>query len=174
MAPGERVEVSFFLGTAASEDEVAKTLGNLRKTGSVTIARAKVDDVWASALGSLQVRTPDPAFDVMVNRWLPYQAISSRLFARAGFYQASGAYGYRDQLQDVTALLLCAPDLARQHILRAAAQQFEEGDVLHWWHPPSGKGVRTRCSDDLLWLPFAAAQYVAATGDSSILDEGVT
>lgn len=173
IAPGEGAEASFFLGTAASEDEVANTLGNLRQTGSATLARGKVDDVWASTVSALQVRTPDPAFDVMVNRWLPYQTISSRLFARAGFYQASGAYGYRDQLQDVTALLLCAPDLARQHILRAAAQQFEEGDVLHWWHPPSGKGVRTRCSDDLLWLPFAAAQYVTATGDASILDEGV-
>jgi cyclic beta-1,2-glucan synthetase len=174
IAPGQSIEVSFFLGTGATEDELSKRLGKLRQAGTVTVEQGKVADVWASTLGALQVRTPDPAFDVMVNRWLPYQAISSRLLARAGYYQASGAYGYRDQLQDVTALLLCAPDLARQHILRAAAQQFEEGDVLHWWHPPSGKGVRTRCSDDLLWLPFAAAQYVAATGDSSILDEEVT
>lgn len=173
IAPGERVEVSFFLGTAASEDDLAAILATLRQPSSVAIVQGEIDKGWADTLDSLQVRTPDAALDVMVNRWLPYQAISSRLFARAGLYQASGAYGFRDQLQDVTALLLCAPDLARQHILRAAAQQFEEGDVLHWWHPPSGKGVRTRCSDDLLWLPFAAAGYVAATGDETILDEDV-
>lgn len=173
IAAGEAAEVSFFLGTAATEEELSGTLGNLRQPGAIAAEQGKIADGWATTLGALQVRTPDHAFDVMVNRWLPYQAISSRLFARAGSYQASGAYGFRDQLQDVTALLLCAPCLARQHILRAAAQQFEEGDVLHWWHPPSGKGVRTRCSDDLLWLPFATAEYVAATGDASILDEAV-
>jgi cyclic beta-1,2-glucan synthetase len=173
IAPGETIAIRFFLGAAASQDELAAMLGQLRQPGSVAAAQGRRDDAWTRRLGALQVTTPDPAFDVMVNRWLPYQAISSRLWARAGYYQASGAYGFRDQLQDVTALVLCAPELARAHILRAAAQQFQQGDVLHWWHPPSGKGVRTRCSDDLLWLPYVAAHYVAATGDDALLEEEV-
>lgn len=173
LAAGETAEISFFLGSAGNDGEVAAMLGRLRKPRGIASELRRLGEGWTRVLGALQVRTPEPAFDVMVNRWLPYQALSSRLHARAGYHQASGAFGFRDQLQDVTALLLCAPGLARQHILRAAAHQFEDGDVLHWWHPPSGKGVRTRCSDDLLWLPFAAAHYVAATGDTAILDEQV-
>ena len=119
------------------------------------------------------MQTPDPAFDLMVNRWLLYQSMSSRLLARAGFYQASGAIGYRDQLQDVMAFLHNDPARARAHILDCAAHQFEQGDVLHWWHPPSDKGVRTRFSDDLLWLPYVVCEYVEATGDIGILDEKV-
>jgi cyclic beta-1,2-glucan synthetase len=173
LAPGEEVDISFFLGAVAEEQELAALLARLREPDGPTALENRLQECWDERHGVLQVSTPDPAFDAMVNHWLGHQNLSSRLFARAGYYQASGAYGFRDQLQDVTALLLSAPELAREHILRAAAQQFKEGDVLHWWHPPSGKGVRTRCSDDLLWLPFVVAEYVAATGDAAILDEDI-
>jgi cyclic beta-1,2-glucan synthetase len=170
LAPGEQLETHFVLGQAANRDEALALVTRFREPAAVETARQELDTFWDQLLGDIHVRTPEPAMDLMLNRWLLYQTISSRLFGRIGFYQASGAFGFRDQLQDVLALVHVAPERTRAHILEAAAHQFEQGDVLHWWHPPSGRGVRSRCSDDLLWLPFVAAEYVAATGDRAILD----
>ena len=170
LAPGEERETRFVLGEAASRDEALALVARFRDPAIVDEAWRELGEFWDALLGNVRVQTPEPAMDLLLNRWLLYQSVSSRLFGRIGFYQASGAFGFRDQLQDVLALLHGAPEKTRAHILEAAAHQFEEGDVLHWWHPPSGRGVRTRCSDDLLWLPFVTAEYVAATGDVAILD----
>ena len=174
IAAGEAVETHFILGQASSRHEALELVARFREASAVDEAWTALHAYWNDLLGSIRVKTPEPSMDLMLNRWLLYQTLSSRVFGRTGFYQSSGAFGFRDQLQDVLALLHAAPSLAREHILCAAKHQFEEGDVLHWWHPPSGRGVRTRCSDDMAWLPYVTGEYVAATGDWSILDEPVT
>ncbi|MDJ0977568.1 MAG: glucoamylase family protein [Erythrobacter sp.] len=173
LARGEQIEIVFALGEAENPEAALKLAGKWREKGKARKSGDEVAAIWDDFLGCVEVTTPDPAFDIVVNRWLLYQSLSSRILARTGFYQASGAIGFRDQLQDVLAFLVADPARARAHILECAAHQFEEGDVLHWWHPPGGRGVRTRCSDDLLWLPYATAHYVYSTGDVSILEEEV-
>ena len=161
LAPGEEIETHFVLGQAADRDEALRARRALPRSARRSTRRGtSCGAFWDGLLGSVRVKTPEPAMDLMLNRWLLYQSLSSRVFGRTGFYQSSGAFGYRDQLQDVLALLHAAPERARAHILEAAAHQFEEGDVLHWWHPPAGRGVRTRCSDDMAWLPYVTAEYV--------------
>ena len=173
LAAGEEMETHFILGQSASHEEALALVTRFRDATVVEDAWKDLGAFWDDILGNIRVKTPEPSMDLMLNRWLLYQALSARVFGRTGFYQSSGAFGYRDQLQDVLALLHAAPQVARAHLLEAAKHQFVEGDVLHWWHPPSGRGVRTRCSDDLAWLPYVTAEYVAATGDAQILDEAV-
>jgi cyclic beta-1,2-glucan synthetase len=169
---GDRADVVFFLGEAASAEQARELIVRYRGRDVGAILRS-VGQHWDGVLGTVQVRTPDRALDIVLNRWLLYQTLACRVWARSAFYQAGGAYGFRDQLQDVVALAAAVPALTRQHLLRAAARQFGEGDVQHWWHPPSGRGVRTRISDDSLWLPYAVARYVEIAGDGAVLDEVV-
>ena len=173
LEPGATRETHFVLGQARDRAEALELAKRYRDGTVVEMAWSALHAYWNDILGSIRVKTPEPSMDLMLNRWLLYQTVSSRVFGRTAFYQSSGAFGYRDQLQDVLALLHAAPAIARAHILDAAKHQFEEGDVLHWWHPPSGRGVRTRCSDDMAWLPYVTAEYVAATGDTGILDVSV-
>jgi cyclic beta-1,2-glucan glucanotransferase len=170
---GEEYEVIFRLGAGKNHSEASAIVRQFRGSLAAHKSFEKVEGYWKNIIGTLQVETPDAATNILTNGWLTYQTISSRLWGRSGFYQSGGAFGFRDQLQDVLSLLHATPHLAREQILRCASRQFKEGDVQHWWHPPVGRGVRTRCSDDYLWLPYATSLYIAHSGDSTVLDESV-
>ncbi len=172
LRPGETVTLTFLIGQTDSDTAASDLIQRLRAADTGALLTA-VKDHWTTLLGTVQVRSPDRAMDILLNGWLMYQTLACRIWARAGFYQASGAYGFRDQLQDGMALTFSRPDMTRAHLLRAAARQFPEGDVQHWWLPHSGQGVRTRISDDRVWLGYGVARYVAVSGDLSILDEAV-
>jgi cyclic beta-1,2-glucan synthetase len=173
LAPGQETEVTFLLGEAASLEAARAMIAKYRRFGAVEEAMNRTQAWWDRLLGTVQVETPELSVNLLLNRWLLYQSLSCRIWGRSGFYQSGGAYGFRDQLQDMLALLHADPRLAREHIIRAAGRQFREGDVQHWWHPPTGIGIRSRCSDDLLWLPFAVEHYVNFTGDMELLNEQI-
>jgi cyclic beta-1,2-glucan synthetase len=169
LAPGERTEIACMLGQAESVAEVHKRVLAYRGGLAIETALSQTKTWWDDLLGTVDVQTPELAADFLINRWLLYQSLSCRIWGRSAFYQSGGAFGFRDQLQDVMAFLYASPELVRHHILLAASRQFKEGDVQHWWHPPSGAGVRSRISDDALWLPYVVAQYMRVTGDVDIL-----
>jgi len=172
LEPGETAEIVFLLGDAASAGEARVLLTRYRSMDLDAVLR-EVGDYWDDVLGTVQVQTPDRSMDIMLNRWMLYQTLACRMWARSAFYQASGAYGFRDQLQDGMALVVSQPSITRRHLLRAAQRQFPQGDVQHWWLPATGHGVRTRISDDRIWLAYTAAHYLVVTGDLPILDEVV-
>ena len=170
LAPGAQTEVVFLLGDAAAEAGAQALITKYRHADVDAVLR-DVEALWSTLRDVVQVRTPDRAMDILLNDWLLYQTLSCRVWGRTAYYQSSGAYGFRDQLQDGLSLCVARPDLVREHLLRAAARQFVEGDVQHWWLPPAGQGVRTRISDDRIWLPYVAMHYVQVTGDAAVLDE---
>jgi cellobiose phosphorylase len=171
---GQEQETCFRVGAGRGLAEVQALIQRFRGPKASRTALDGVRQYWKQTLDTVRVETPDTAVNLIANGWLFYQTLSCRLWGRTGFYQSGGAFGFRDQLQDVMALVHAEPNLTREHLLRAAAQQFREGDVLHWWHPPAGRGVRTHTSDDYLWLPYVTCRYVSVVGDYGVLDEKVS
>ena len=173
LSAGAIEEVIFLLGAETDSASALELVRSLQPENAAKTQLAAARTNWQSFLATLTVKTPNTSLNCMVNHWLPYQVLSCRLWGRSAFYQSGGAYGFRDQLQDCMALVYARPSLVREHILRAAARQYVQGDVQHWWHIPSGKGTRTRFSDDFLFLPYVTLHYLEKTGDQSILDENV-
>ena len=174
LGAGEEQTITMIMGQADTAEKARSIVAKYREETASAQALTQARDFWNTTVSAVEIKTPDEAMNTLVNRWLPYQTLSCRIWARSAFYQSGGAFGFRDQLQDVMAMVYAHPQITRAQIITAAERQFVEGDVQHWWHPPSGRGVRTHFSDDLIWLPFVVSYYIRVTGDTSILDERVS
>ena len=173
LAEDQEREIIFRLGAGKNIEDAVNIIQAFEGANAARIALEKVKQYWQTTLGAVQIETPDKAINILTNGWLNYQTLACRIWARSGFYQSGGAFGFRDQLQDVLSLVHTKPEIVKAQILLCASRQFKEGDVQHWWHPPVGRGVRTTCSDDYLWLPFVTSKYIVATADDAILNESI-